>query len=60
MIHPKPNSRPFPAMNVLSDLLLGFELDTDDESVLWMNEIVLSENSTSSDVAEQTIAWIQK
>jgi hypothetical protein len=47
-------------MNVLSDLLLGFELDTDEESVLWMNEIVLSEKSTSSDVAEQTIAWIQK
>jgi hypothetical protein len=60
VIHPKPNSRPFPAMNVLSDLLLGFELDTDEESVLWMNEIVLSENSTTSDVAEQTIAWIQK
>jgi hypothetical protein len=60
VIHPKPNSRPFPAMNVLSDLLSGFELDTDEESVLWMNEIVLSENSTSSDVAEQTIAWIQK
>ena len=47
-------------MNVLSDLLSGFELDTDEESVLWMKEIVLSENSTTSDVAEQTIAWIQK